>query len=107
VLDDVSGPDVAEVAARRILQELRRPVVYKDSLLQIGASIGIAMSPQHGTTPDDLQQAADAAMYSIKKAGRNGFAFSGGRPAQVSDELAAIDTTLRNIRVLRRELAGS
>jgi len=107
VLDDVSGPDVAEVAARRILQELRRPVVYKDSLLQIGASIGIAMSPQHGTTPDDLQQAADAAMYSIKKAGRNGFAFSGGRLAQVSDELSAVDTTLRNIRVLRRELAGS
>jgi diguanylate cyclase (GGDEF)-like protein len=107
VLDDVSGRDIAEVAARRILQELRRPVVYKDSLLQIGASIGIAMSPEHGTTPDGLQQAADAAMYSIKKAGRNGYAFSGDQPAQVGDGLSAIDTTLRNIRVLRRELTGS
>src|SRR5690606_11198821 len=83
VLGDLSGPEVAEVAARRILQELRRPVIYKDSLLHVGASIGIAMSPQDGSTPDALQQAADAAMYTIKKSGRNGFAFSGGTAAHV------------------------
>jgi diguanylate cyclase (GGDEF)-like protein len=105
VLGDLSGPEVAEIAARRILQELRRPVVYKDCLLQTGASIGIAMSPDQGTTPDALQQAADAAMYTVKRSGKHGFAFSGGRTAHIESGLSTTDTW-RNIRHLRGDVAG-
>jgi diguanylate cyclase (GGDEF)-like protein len=105
VLDNLSGTDVAQVAAQRILQELRRPVVYKDALLQVGASIGIAMSPQHGTTAESLRQAADAAMYTVKNSGRNDFAFAGGRPGRFEAGLSDVDTQ-RNIHVLRRESGG-
>jgi diguanylate cyclase (GGDEF)-like protein len=105
VLDDVSGVEVAAVAARRILQELRRPVAYRDALLQVGASIGIAMSPEHGTTAESLRQAADVAMYSVKNSGRNDFAFSGARPGRIQPEPSAVDT-LRNIRVPRRHTVG-
>ena len=50
--------------------------------VEIGASIGIAMRPAHGTTLHDLMCAADAAMYQAKAAGR-------GRTELFSDELAA------------------
>lgn len=104
VLGDVSGPEIAEVAARRMLQELRRPIAYKDAVLQVTASIGIAMSPQDGATPEMLRQAADAAMYTIKESGRNGFAFS-GQSTRIESRLSAADTQ-GNIRVLRRDFAG-
>jgi predicted signal transduction protein with EAL and GGDEF domain len=80
-------------------------VPYKDALLQVGASIGIAMSPEHGTTPETLRQAADAAMYAVKGAGRNAFAFSGHSVRSSEARLSEVDTT-RNIRVLRKEMAG-
>lgn len=38
---------------------------------QIGASVGIAIYPEHGTDSDHLIAAADAAMYRAKREGRN------------------------------------
>lgn len=35
-------------------------------------SIGVAMFPDHGSSMDDLMRSADAAMYAVKRAGRNG-----------------------------------
>ncbi|WP_066827790.1 putative bifunctional diguanylate cyclase/phosphodiesterase [Sphingomonas mali] len=50
--------------------------------IEIGASIGIAIRPDHGTTLHDLMRAADAAMYHAKASGR-------GRAENFSEELAA------------------
>jgi diguanylate cyclase (GGDEF)-like protein len=106
VLDDLSGPEAAEVAARRILLDLRRPVIHQDALLHVGARIGIAMSPDHGTTPDGLQQAANAAMNEVRKSGRNGFAFSGIAPVIPAAEPSTSDTW-RNVHVLHQGRTGS
>ncbi len=37
----------------------------------IGTSIGISLYPENGTTPEELLQQADAAMYSAKSSGRS------------------------------------
>jgi diguanylate cyclase (GGDEF)-like protein len=97
VLDDLAGPEAAEQIARRIVQEIRRPIAYQGAMLQTGASIGIALYPEHGTSEAALQQAADAAMYLVKNAGKNGIAFSGGTP--IPDPVAS-DTSgkLRRLR---------
>lgn len=101
VLDDLAGPESAEQVARRIVQELRRPVAYKDALLQAGASIGIAVYPEHGRDATTLQQAADAAMYVVKNSGRNGVAFSGAGPLQDTSGAVAADSSGK-LRMLRR-----
>ena len=44
----------------------------------VGASVGVAVAPEDGTTPDELLQAADAAMYGVKRAGGGGYARVGG-----------------------------
>jgi GGDEF domain-containing protein len=46
----------------------------------IGASIGIACVPRHGTDRAGLSHAADAAMYEVKRSGKNSFAMAIGAP---------------------------
>jgi len=57
----------AEKVAGRILDALRNPVNISGHEIEIGASLGIAMFPEHGKQPDELQRNADAAMYQAKR----------------------------------------
>jgi EAL domain-containing protein (putative c-di-GMP-specific phosphodiesterase class I) len=43
--------------------------------LNITCSLGISIFPEHGTDPETMIKNADAAMYSAKESGRNGFRF--------------------------------
>jgi diguanylate cyclase (GGDEF)-like protein/PAS domain S-box-containing protein len=64
---------VAGLRAEAVRSRLRELVVVHQghSLGMVTASIGVAAVPQHGTTEKDLLQAADAALYRAKKAGRD------------------------------------
>jgi two-component system, cell cycle response regulator len=44
--------------------------------LQVTASIGVAVFPEHGMTPARLLRSADDALYAAKDAGRNGWRFA-------------------------------
>lgn len=68
---DVSG---ATRAATRIIRVLEHPFVVEGHTLNVGASIGIALFPEHGEDPDTLMRRADIAMYTAKRA-TGGFAF--------------------------------
>jgi diguanylate cyclase (GGDEF)-like protein len=46
-------------------------------VLQVGCSIGIALSPLHACTGDDLVACADGAMYRAKQRGKNGWMLCG------------------------------
>jgi diguanylate cyclase (GGDEF)-like protein len=59
----------AEGAAQALLQAFETPFQLSDHALDVGASIGIALIPEHGTAPADLLREADAAMYAAKAAG--------------------------------------
>jgi diguanylate cyclase (GGDEF)-like protein len=71
LLPDVrSRRDVAHVRDT-ILESLRDPVeLGADESLMVGASIGSAMSPLDGASPQDLLDAADADMYRDKESRR-------------------------------------
>jgi len=71
VLQNV-GQDEAQAAARRIHQELSNIVINLPvGELRIQTSIGVAVAPAFGKTPQDLVRAADVALYHAKKSGRN------------------------------------
>jgi len=59
ILPDADGLG-ARAVADRILLELRRPFVVDGQELDIGASVGIAIFPEHGDTADHLLQHAPA-----------------------------------------------
>ena len=57
----------AEAVAQKILDVLKQPMEIGDKRLEVGASLGIAMFPQHGEDPAALTREADAAMYHAKR----------------------------------------
>jgi len=63
-------PD-AFTAADKIRAALHQPFMIEERNLQISASIGIAVFPDHGGEIGELLRHADHAMYQAKEAGRN------------------------------------
>jgi diguanylate cyclase (GGDEF)-like protein/PAS domain S-box-containing protein len=69
ILSPGSGADAAERMAERLRIELEEPFNLQDLTLRVGASVGIAVYPEHAGDADTLLQRADVAMYSAKKHG--------------------------------------
>lgn len=70
-----ANADVAEMVARRMLEEMRRPFTLDAIGFSIQCSMGVAMCPQDGTTLDALIKQADTAMYRVKEQGRGNYGF--------------------------------
>ena len=58
----------AVAAAKKILRALEEPTDIAGQKIEIGASLGIVLYPEHGEEPEVLMRAADAAMYAAKQA---------------------------------------
>jgi len=68
--EEVDTAEVAILIADKVLGALMQPVTIGVETVSSGGSIGIAMGPQDGDSSDALLQAADAALYEAKAAGR-------------------------------------
>ena len=66
--------DYVANTAKRILSTLEQPFVVDGQILEVGASIGIAIYPLHGTDVRTLLRRADVAMYAAKQA-QAGYSF--------------------------------
>lgn len=74
VLEDLDNIEAVRAVTRRILMEVSEPVSLGDGNdVKLGASIGIALFPDHGRGVEALLQNADIAMYRAKTNGRNTF----------------------------------
>jgi diguanylate cyclase (GGDEF)-like protein len=62
-------PDIAE----KILNSLNQVLIIGSHHVQIGASMGISLFPNDGSTAEELVLHADSAMYGAKSAGRHNF----------------------------------
>jgi diguanylate cyclase (GGDEF)-like protein/PAS domain S-box-containing protein len=72
VLVDLPHAQEADDVAQRALAALRQPVpLAGGGQARISASIGIALYPAHARDPDGLLRAADEAMYTAKRRGRD------------------------------------
>jgi diguanylate cyclase (GGDEF)-like protein/PAS domain S-box-containing protein len=67
---DLGGPDEALAVAERALEAVRAPFQIGHHILQVSATVGVAMS-QPGLPADGLLRNADAAMYAAKGEGKN------------------------------------
>jgi len=70
LLEDAGDIDEVRATADRLVLRLARPIGGGDDALVVGVSIGIALSPEAGTTVDELLTNSDAAMYLAKAAGK-------------------------------------
>ncbi|MBP0446882.1 EAL domain-containing protein [Roseomonas sp. SSH11] len=71
-----AGREDARAVGERIVESLSSPFVLNDgTTLRVGASVGVAMMPEDGTTPDHLLRGADRALYEAKHNGGHSLRF--------------------------------
>lgn len=75
VVEEIARPAEASLVARKILDSLDVSIRFHNTECQVGASIGIALFPEDGTTIEEICKSADLAMYRVKHSGRNGYCF--------------------------------
>lgn len=111
VLPGVRDDNGTEKVAARLVEAARQPVAINGRKVGVGVSVGIALFPQNGDTPDELIAAADAALYEAKRAGKDRYATASAlvAPAAVAVPpiawTAAYDVGIAEIDHQHRELA--
>jgi len=79
---EIQSPADIERVARRIALAISEPFELCGHSVDIGASIGVSICPDHGSSIEALMRAADIAMYHAKSSG-------GGRHCLFNEQLAA------------------
>ncbi|WP_166784264.1 putative bifunctional diguanylate cyclase/phosphodiesterase [Cryobacterium gelidum] len=97
VIDDVSSEQEAIDMADRVVESLNRPFRVDGRDLRISASVGVSVHEGQGGHGERLLDAADSAMYSAKRTGRNQVAVAGrvtstdGQNSLVSELSSALE----------------
>jgi diguanylate cyclase (GGDEF)-like protein len=88
----VPDADEAEAlsVAERIRASLANPVALEGMMLEIEASIGLAMHPEHGYFAEDLLRLSDVAMYIAKESRSGVVTYSAHRDRNSADRLTLL-----------------
>ncbi|HVL78302.1 MAG TPA: EAL domain-containing protein [Sphingomicrobium sp.] len=79
---EIDSPAEIERVARRVALAIAEPFELYGHSVDIGASVGVSICPDHGRSIESLMRAADIAMYRAKSLG-------GGQHCLFNDALAA------------------
>jgi diguanylate cyclase (GGDEF)-like protein len=71
----IAQPSDATVLAQRIIEVVSEPYEIDGHQVIIGTSVGIAVGPADGSSPDQLMRNADLALYRAKGKGRGMYRF--------------------------------
>jgi diguanylate cyclase (GGDEF)-like protein len=99
----VRAREDAERVAAGVVSALSQPFPCGEHSSYLGASIGIALAPDHGEDLTQLMKAADVAMYHAKASGRSRTCVYDAALSRASEERARDDAALRNA-IVRGEL---
>ncbi len=78
LLNEITGADDAARVADELRLSLAQPFELAGLTLNISASIGVALFPDHGQDAIELSRHADDGMYQAKQAGGDGLRLFGG-----------------------------
>jgi diguanylate cyclase (GGDEF)-like protein len=100
LLPSVDGVAEAQAVAERLREALHRPFDVDGVALDVEASVGIVLSPWHGTDTEELLRNADIAMYAAKELKAGAVVFE-------PDQHVTAPWRLTVLGDLRRALEGS
>jgi diguanylate cyclase (GGDEF)-like protein/PAS domain S-box-containing protein len=95
ILRNVSDIDDVSSQCAHILASIGEPYRIDNSEQLVGASVGVALIPDDGATPDELLRLADLAMYEAKSNGRNRHCFFSPELNLIAQQNAGLETDLR------------
>ena len=67
LMPNLRGAQNAQVFANSLIEKIQQPFLLDEITLDVGGSVGAAIFPKHGKTPEELLQHADIAMYTAKR----------------------------------------
>lgn len=94
-LSNMLEAEDSRVVAERILDEIRKPLIVDGHVLSVCTSIGIALWSNDSESVDQLLRFADMAMYSVKRAGKNGVGFFNPQISEQARNRAEMESDLR------------
>ncbi len=98
---EAAQPNGAETLAKRLVDVVGRPYVIDGHMIDIGASVGVALA---GATHDStaLMKQADIALYRAKNAGRGRYTFFEQSMDEEMQERRALEIDLRRALAFRQ-----
>jgi diguanylate cyclase (GGDEF)-like protein len=96
LLPQTASTQAAAVAAR-IIATLEPPIAIEGQTVDIGASVGVATFPEHGTSAAALLRDADVAMYAAKRARAGVMIFSERHSLEQQRQLSMLSDVRRAI----------
>ncbi|MFP2771047.1 EAL domain-containing protein [Oceanisphaera sp. KMM 10153] len=75
VLVNINSIENVRMIAEKVITNISIPIQLAQNETVIGASIGITLAPEDGTSSGELLRNADLAMYDSKRAGKNQLSF--------------------------------
>ncbi len=88
--------DTLAAMAREIIRSVSQPYSIDGHRVVIGASIGIAVSPEDGVTSESLVRNADLALYAAKDNGRGRYHFFSDDLHSAAEERSELERDLRD-----------
>lgn len=95
LLPNVGDHAGAIQVAERVLANIKQPVLISDKHIEIGASLGIAIYPEHGLDDVELINHSDAAMYEAKRC-KSGVVVYRPELGEGNNEAVVLKAELRN-----------
>ena len=92
---NINAAEDAASLARRIVERLSERYRIDNHLVEIGASVGIALTSPEGVSADTLLKNADMALYRAKADGRGTFCFFRDEMAQTVEARRILELDLR------------
>ncbi|NJR80020.1 EAL domain-containing protein [Sphingomonas corticis] len=94
ILTGGSLRDRARAESEAIIGELAEPFVTDHAVAHLGASVGVVVVPDDGTTTEQVRESADLALHRAKRQGKNTVCFFN----------AGMDRAVRDRRTLENDL---
>lgn len=95
-LNQVSNNDVAVEVTQNLLRMMNDPIELFNQSFYVTLSVGVAIYPDDGSTPEELLKNADAAMYQAKDDGKNTYQFYNAAMTEKAFERIAMEASFRD-----------
>jgi len=96
VINQINNNDSVVEVTQNLLKIMNTPIELRDQSFYVTLSIGVAIFPDDGSSPDELLKNADAAMYQAKDDGRNTYQFYTQAMTEKAFERIAMESSFRD-----------
>lgn len=103
LLEDLSAPDAADIAAARVVDAFLTPLEVGDRAMHLSVSVGVGLATASLNSAEELIRNADFAMYAAKQSGKGQYRTYEATERRVADARSQLQVDLRGA-VQRDEL---